>query len=71
MEKYFPTLENEFSLTENCLIKVFDINFCLNRSNCVHNTYVNNQLIKSLLLKLTKSGGSQSLEDLLRVAIFV
>jgi hypothetical protein len=50
-----PTLQKEFSVTEKCLIKAFDINFCLNWSKCVHNTSVNNLLIESLLLGMTKS----------------
>jgi len=64
-------MRKEFSVTEKYLIKLFDFNFCLNRSNCVHNNYVNNYLIESFLLKLTKSGDRQSLDVLLSIAIFV
>jgi len=53
------------------LIKVFDINFYLNRSNSVHNTFVNNWLIESLLLKFTKSSVRRSLDVFLRISIIV
>jgi hypothetical protein len=30
VEEHWPTMQNEFSVTEKCLIEIFDINFCLN-----------------------------------------